>query len=212
MVNSHLDRRQGREVWVALLLPWAAVGIGWTVLENAWVALGAYHVGILALARGRLGARFRQLFRGSAPRRTVVVLLFVPPAAWGFVAALPRLLHPGMDPRAWLADHGLSGLGLFVLVGVYGLIHPCLEEVHFQWLRGVAPRRAHFGYAGYHGLVLAGCFAPWAVVATVSFLVVVSSAFGVFERGPGGPRLSFLLHLAGDLAVAAVVLRWGGFD
>lgn len=200
----------GLRVWPVLLLPWFAVGVGWIGFGNAWIAIGLYHCGILALARGHLGPRLRRLLHGCSPRWTLALLLLLPVATVGFLAVLPFLLRPGFEPGDWLSARGLGAGALPLFVLVFGMIHPVLEEVHFQPLRAVAGWRAHLAYAGYHGVVLAECFPGWAVLSTVAFLTGVSVAFGAFDRGLGGPRLSLLLHLAGDLVVAGLALQWGG--
>lgn len=198
-------------IGLSLLLPYVAVGIGWVLVGNAWVAMGLYHLGILALAGPELGGSVRRTLSGGSLRFTLAVALLIPIAALLFLRGLPYLLLPGLEPRPWLAARGLEGTGLLVLGVIYGFVHPLLEEAHFQRLRLFVPRLAHLSFAGYHGVVLASCFRDWAVGITVASLIGVSFLFGKFERGRGGPRLSLVTHLVADLVVAAIALHWGGW-
>ena len=201
----------GRSLAAGLLLPYVAVGIGWTWLHSGLAALLLYQAGIVLLAGRQLPTRFRSLFQGAGGRLVWVFAPLVLLVAFGFLRVLPMLLVPGLDPAAWLVSYGLTGGTLLFVAFQFGIVHPFLEEVHYQPLRQRAPLLAHLSYAVYHGMVLWGCFRDWVVAITVVSLIGTSVLFHVFERGRFGSRLSLAVHAMADLLVAGVALYWAGW-
>ncbi|MEZ4649197.1 MAG: hypothetical protein R3E97_10525 [Candidatus Eisenbacteria bacterium] len=194
-----------------LLLPYVAVGAGWTWLHSGVAALVFYQAGIVLLAGTKLPARLKGLGRGAGGRLVWAFAPLVLLVALAFLRILPQLLVPGLDPAAWLESYGLTGGRLLYVAVAFGIVHPFLEEVHYQPLRGRAPVLAHVSYAAYHGMVLWGCFRDWVVGLTVLSLVGTSVLFHVFERGRFGPRLSLAVHAMADMLVAGVALHWAGW-
>lgn len=219
-----------------LALPYVAVGLGWSLGGSAWLAIGLYHCGILALGRAGLAPAWRFLRRRGVRCRWLPPLVLVGFSLL-FVPLSHVLLRPDVDPGAWLAARGLGGASLWIFALVYGVAHPVLEELHFQplrrkaWVRtGDEPRATNTGdrparwdsvpwtqdalvaaaFAGYHLVVLAQCFRATALPLAFLVLFATSWGFGVLDRTTGGGRVSYGAHAAADAVVAIVALVWGG--
>jgi hypothetical protein len=137
--------------------PYLAVGLGWYVFHNAWLAILVYHAQILWWSRATPSGLTR-------PRTSRTTLLILPSALAGPALAviLPRIAR--VDLEGWLAGYHLTGPSLVVMTVYFALVHPVLEQVHWAPLRD-RTRFAHAAFAGYHLPVLHSLVqAPWLAV------------------------------------------------
>ncbi len=186
--------------YLTMLAPYFAVGIFWCGFSNAWLAILAYHVQILAWTRPPR-ARMR------TPLRKRLLLLALPTALTGPLAyyLLPYITHT--DLPAWLAGHHLSRLSLLAMLPYFGLVHPFLEQLHWAPLRAETPL-AHFMFAGYHMLVLHSLLSPPWLPAAFIVLVAASFAWQRLRVQSGGLAIPVASHILADAGlVAAVWLR-----
>jgi hypothetical protein len=169
-------------------------------LDNAWLAILAYHAQILLWRRGRL-PRIRM------PAQTRDMLTALPAALAGplLYGLLPLVTRT--DLAAWLGDHRLTGTALPAMVPYFGLVHPFLEQVHWGPLRK-RTRWAHPAFAGYHLLVLGSLLStPWLVVC----FAVLTAASLLWQRTgtrAGSLAVPVVSHMLADVGIvlAAVAL------
>lgn len=159
-----------------LLAPFAAVVVGLYMLHDGWLAIVLYHAQILlhailfprdlgALRRG-WSARWLAGLGGASVLSAL--LLFV---------LLMRMLGPDVRLAERLAEYGLSGGAWLGFVLYYGLLHPLLEQHHWDALRR-DPRlgqAGHLFFAAYHVLVLVLFMQP--VWVAVCFLVLAGTSW-----------------------------------
>jgi len=181
-----------------LLVPYIAVALFWCIWRNAWLALLAYHVQILFWSRTSWqGMRM--------PPRCSVAWLVLPAALAGPVV---YLILPGItrsDVSVWLASYQLSGDAFLFMIPYFGLVHPVLEQLHWQPLREQTAW-AHAVFAGYHLLVLATLLTvPW---LTLCFVVLAGSsvAWKRLARATRGVAVPALSHILADLGI--IVAAW----
>jgi hypothetical protein len=198
MSGPALSTRSGKipntELLLRLAAPYLAVGVFWCLLHNAWLTILAYHAQILWWARGSsTGLRLRGSSRSW-------YLLILPAALAGpvLLILLPHISRMELTP--WLTSHGLSGSGLLLMIPYFGLVHPILEQVHWQPLRRQYPL-SHAFFAAYHVIVLWSLLElPWLIAC----FVILDGASLVWQRALGrtGGMLPVLIsHMAADLGI-----------
>ncbi|WP_372807347.1 type II CAAX prenyl endopeptidase Rce1 family protein [Pontiella sp.] len=192
---------------IAGLIPYVAVLVGMYGFRSAWAALLLYHAGIVAC---RVGRRTPNLFAGFKNPLTLPGVLVCAMAApvvyflWPWLAA-----REGILPE-WLAHYGLTGWSWRLLIPYFSIVHPILEELHWQ---GMAPERStglcsqDLLFAGYHVLVLLQLI-HWPWLFMVFGVLVGSSVFWRWAAGRfGGLGLGILTHAAADAGVVVAVHR-----
>lgn len=186
-------------ILLRLLAPYIAVGIFWCVLDNAWLAILAYHAQILLWSsRGRVPLRWR-------PTRAREVLFALPAVTVGPLVyyLLPVMTHSGL--AFWLSAHALSGLSFVLMVPYFGIVHPILEQRHWAPLRARTPL-AHAAFAGYHLLVLYSLLTiPWLVVS-FCVLILVSMLWRWISTKTGSLAVAVVSHVLADLGIIVVAL------
>ena len=168
-------------LWLRLLAPYFAVGVFWIGFSNAWLAILGYHLQIVLWHR--FGRRLRA--RITENRMVCCTSLLAVLAGPVVYFLLPRIAL--VDLAQWLEGYGLRRASLLVMIPYFWVVHPILEQLHWQRLRAETVW-AHAFFAGYHVLVLYALLPfGWLVV---SFLVLLG--------------ISLLWHKAGNTAQA----RW----
>jgi hypothetical protein len=194
---------------LAALGPYLAVLIGMHLFRSAWLAILLYHAGILAflVCRRPAGLWRRMWFGMKNPLLFpgLVVCAMAAPVVyfmWPWFAASETILPE------WLATYGLAGRAWLLLIPYFSIVHPALEEVHWQ---AISPKRRKglcwqdVLFAGYHVVALFQLIkAPWLFLV---FTVLAGSS--VFWRWAadrfGGYGLPILTHAAADAAVVVGV-------
>lgn len=196
------------------MAPYVAVTIGLYGLHDAWVAILAYHAQILFWAwQDRIGPAdlVGALEKGwSAP---LLLALGIPgvllgPALW---VLLEVALREGLVLGNWLERYGLSGSGWLLFVFYYGLLHPCLEQIHWDRLR--RDRRGHHAhalFAGYHVLVLVLLLKPVWVAVSFAVLLAISVAWSRVREQLGGLGVVAASHTIADAVLMAAVYLLAG--
>ncbi len=213
------------------MAPYMAVAIGLYGLHSAWVAILAYHAQILFWAwESRRGPAdlVGALKKGwSAP---LLLALGIPgvllgPALW---VLLEVALREGLVLGNWLERYGLSGSGWLLFVFYYGLLHPCLEQIHWDRLRRDRrghdplarhrprlhwPQRAawaHALFAGYHVLVLVLLLRPVWVAVSFAVLLAIAVAWSRVREHLGGLAVVAASHTIADAVLMAAVYLVAG--
>jgi hypothetical protein len=183
-----------------LLAPYVAVGIFWCIFSNAWLAILAYHVQILIWSR-------HEVFKMRRPSSNRIMLMALPAVVAGplLYFLLPYITR--VDISVWLKDYHLSSISLGVMVFYFGIIHPCLEQIHWAQLREKTCI-AHFMFAGYHMLVLSSLLTlPWLVLC-FCVLATASYIWMHMARQANSLVLPTLSHILADLGI--VLVAWMG--
>ena len=198
------ERRSGpMKSTLKLLVPYLAVLLFWCLLENAWATILVYHAQILLWSRHRIPV----VLHGWDKR---LFLTFSLPCLLGGPVAFLLLpyMTPGVELSEWLARFGLSGWTLWMIIPYFGIVHPLLEQAHWQELRGLG-LRAHLAFAGCHMLVLCGLLHPAWLVVCFTVLFGASATWAYLDgRSQSGLLLQSLGHILADMGiVVAAVLR-----
>ncbi|MCJ7826646.1 MAG: hypothetical protein MUP36_00160 [Demequinaceae bacterium] len=208
--------------------PWIAVFVFLVGLHNGWAALLAYHAQIVAWAvwdrwaRRRVTARLHLKIAEVDNEDELLVTpgfalweLLTPPNTWlWWLTLVPALTGPvlyfampritSIDLGLWLADFGLSGISLALLIPYFGLVHPWLEQRHWLHPRERTPV-AHLAFAGYHGVVLWTLLPILWVAFIVGVLALVSVGWAWLARQIDGRAVAAVSHVTADLSVILAV-------
>ncbi|MBI9101655.1 MAG: hypothetical protein JEY99_04530 [Spirochaetales bacterium] len=188
------------------LLPYAAVLIGLVLFQNAWIALGLYHLGIIVfLALRRPSGIPGKMRRGYFLPLLIPGIVLCALAAPVMFLLWSYLSRPGISLSAWLPAYGLQGMGWILFIPYFSLIHPLLEEVYWRTLTGFDPyKRLHWKdmvFAGYHMIVLFSIIRlPWLLLFFL--ILTVASAFWRWAAQKyKGYGLTLLTHAVADASV-----------
>jgi len=176
-----------------LLAPYLAVGICWCILKNGWLAILSYHLQILFWSR-RSWAGLRW------PNCKRIMLAAMPTAIAGplLYFLLPYVTHTGL--AAWLENYKLSGLSLVLMIPYFGIIHPFLEQLHWEPLREQSPV-SHLIFAGYHMMVLYSLIkTPWLIMCFIT-LGAASIVWQQLTRRSESLSIAVLSHILADLGI-----------
>ena len=181
------------------LAPYLAVVVFWCVLENAWLAILAYHAQILMWSRRSP----RELAEGGNRRALIVIAL---PAV--LLGPLLYFLLPSIAnvPVAeWMTRYHVTGRSLLLMIPYFGVIHPLLEQLHWSDLRERTPA-AHLLFAGYHMIVLFTLLPPLWLAMSFLILMMASIGWRRVTRTHGGPAVACASHVLADLGV--IIAAW----
>lgn len=207
MLSRHAGQIANPSYIAALLMPYLAVGLGLHVFHNAWVAILAYHAGILLILRWAKfsGASFRVTTAGWK------ILAFATLGVTGGLAlsALwPRIfIAPSLNPT--LSSWGLNSASWpwFIVYG--GLVNPWLEEVYWRGGLGSATRSPILNdaaFAGFHLLILAPFISVAWLVAAFILLASTGWLWRQVSNRSGSLLPSALCHLAADVSILLVIV------
>ena len=177
-----------------LLAPWLSVILFWCVFENAWLALLGYHLQIICWNYKQLGSAFvgftcRGFLQFALPAVAVGPVVYF---------LLPHLIDGTLT--GWLERYQLLGWSLFLMVPYFGLVNPCLEQIHWGPLRQKTPL-AHVMFAGYHLLVLYSLLSVYWLIIAFVVLVTVSIFWRYITAKQGGLGVASCSHCLADLGI-----------
>ncbi len=183
--------------WLKALAPVFAVLIFWVGVQNAWLAILAYHAQIIAWAL----VEKRKMPLGSLQECSWFVF---PAIGVGFISYFLIPLFTKVEVSHWLSDYGLQGASFALMVGYFGLIHPFIEQRHWRLLCKESSW-AHALFAGYHTIVLASLM-PWFWVLAAFVILWVASLYWdwLYRRGQG-ILAPYLVHLFADFGLIVAV-------
>jgi len=182
---------------IKLLAPYIAVGIFWCIFKNGWLAILAYHIQIVLWSR--------HIPNMSLPKPKRIMLIAMPATLAGplLYFLLPYITQTELS--VWLKEYHLSGLSLALMIPYFGLVHPILEQIHWEPLREQTIT-SHFAFAGYHVLVLYSLLTiPW--VASC-FIVLTITSFMWYKVTLQSKTLAIPVasHILADLGI--VIVAW----
>lgn len=177
--------------------PFIATLIFWIYLEDAWFTLLAYHVQI----------RFWQ--------KSTVKMHISSPISKDFLLILPSALSgvflyylipyiTKVDISNWLICYKLETLPMVLLIPYFGIIHPILEQMHWQplWRKSKA---YHLLFAGYHLIILHSLLSiSWLLVV---FIVLTSTSYlwAYLALKYKSLTIPILFHIFSDLSIILAV-------
>jgi hypothetical protein len=183
---------------LSLLAPYFAVIAFWVVWPNAWLAILAYHAQILfwnwPVLRKMRKPQGRRIWMLAIPSVLAGPLLYV---------LLPYIIRTHLS--SWMDTYHLSGLALVFMVPYFGLVHPFMEQIHWQQLREHTAW-SHPLFAGYHMIVLASLITvPWLLLC-FAVLMVTSLAWKQMARTTRSLTVPTISHVLADLGV--ILAAW----
>ncbi len=187
--KSHLALR--------FLAPYLAVTVFWCLFSNAWLAILAYHAQILLWHR----KSFLMVFRRT---QAVGFLPALPTALAGLLLYFILPLITEMSLPLWLRQHHLSGISFLLMIPYFALIHPFLEQTHWESLRKRTPL-AHLAFAGYHILVLSALLSPQWLLLCFCGLTATSFFWQWLTTHTKSLAPAILSHTLADLGVITAV-------
>jgi hypothetical protein len=183
---------------IKMLVPYVAVGVFWSTLSNAWLAILAYHALILYWSRE---ATFKVL---QPTPRTQLMLALPTLIAGPLVYYLLPVMTQG-NLSGWLVQHHLSMPSLLAMIPYFGIVHPWLEQTHWGQLRERTPF-AHVLFAGYHMLVLQSLMSwPW-LMFCFGVLTAASYLWKQMAKLTKGLTVPIVSHVMSDLGI--VIVAW----
>ena len=193
---------------LALLLPYPSIGIGLSLFQNAWAAIGIYHFSILCcIIADRNRPPLRNLLRGWNNSWAC----FIPVAALSGLlidSLWPSMQHFNLDVR--LTGYGLAGGSWTLFMFYYALFNPLREQYFWRGYLG-HPRRCvrieDLSFAGYHFFTML-CFVQWPW-ALISFAILCGTAWlwRQIARETGGLLIPVLSHMAADVSIIWIANR-----
>ncbi len=187
-----------RELLLRLLAPYVAVLVFWIGLSNAWLTIAAYHAQILFWMRREGASPWKPISKWQ-------LLVALPTVATGPLTyfVLPFFLKVSLS--GWLAAHHLAGLPFLLMIPYYGLVHPVLEQLHWDPLRRTTPW-AHGAFAGYHMLVLISLLKAPGLLLCFVILTAASLCWDMMARRRESLLAPMLSHLLADFGM--VLAAW----
>jgi hypothetical protein len=196
-----------RKIW-APLIPYIAVGIGLLLLNNVWVTIFGYHLGMITIL----------LFAGekisfTRIRENSSYKIIVTTAVMGGVGGLLLyLLWPLLDiPRdinLYLQNIGLSTAAWPYFITYFILINPWLEEYYWRGYLGSNSKRIILNdllFSGYHILVLAGRINVIWLITMFIVLLLGGWFWRQANRWNQTILASIVSHLTADASVILVI-------
>ncbi len=184
-----------------LLTPYIAVIPFWCLWRNAWLCILAYHAQALLWS----WADVKKVFRGWD--RKAFLIGVIPCALAGPLAyVLLPIMMKDVSLAGWLGGAGLSGFAWLAMIPYFGLVHPAIEQAHWNELR-TRTHWAHPAFAGYHVLVLWSLLSPLWLALCFAVLLSASVAWMLMQRqSRGGLLIPYGMHAAADLGI--VIAAW----
>lgn len=189
-------------------IPYVAVGLGLYLAHNAWIAIGLYHLGMIAvLSAERRWGTLRGLVRGFHPGFFSAAIALCLIGGGATYIGWPLFGLPHFAER--LAHAGLTTNMLPWFFLYFSLVNPMLEEAFWRGYHGNPSTRPiwhDLWFAGYHLLVLA-LFMHWHwLPLMLGGLVAIAWIWRLLVRRLNGLLINFTSHVAADAGIALAVL------
>lgn len=186
---------------LTMVAPYIAVLIFWVGFKNGWLAMLCYHL-LIVLCSHR---QFRELRKGWNLNS---FMMFALPAAlaggilfWGW----PFLFSAELMGN-WLNEHAIyRSQGLLLLLW-FGLLHPPLEQMHWNQHFQARGWIAYAAFGGYHVIVLLSLL-PWYLLCAIFFLLsIVACVWRKIAENNHGLIVTSFSHIFADFGIAVAAL------
>lgn len=188
------------------LIPYIAVAIGMYALRSAWLAIGLYHAGALAVVLSNRSKSRSPIFSKGPAALYLTIAIF---AAGGFIF---YLLWPYIASGSVISDK-LHDYGINKTIWLYFAVYFCVvnsitEEFFWRGYLGddrKGPVLNDFLFAGYHALVLLAFASPVWTLPVIAACAFAGWLWRTLRRIRGGLAVPILTHLAADVSIVAAV-------
>ncbi len=207
--------------------PYIAVIIGLYIFHNAWLSIILYHGQIIfwwALGHNSSKKiiypldsnlsfhRFHyKIHHGLDRIKKLILQAILPISALAGVTCyilLPSMLRETGSLTSglslWLNQNNLIGIALLLLIPYFGIIHPFIEQLHWQPLTSPSHPYAyisHLTFAAYHALVIYPILQPvWTLLCVVA-LACISILWGNLRHQKNKLYMVYLSHMLADLGI-----------
>ena len=209
-----LDIRQNVIFVLKIAAPYLAVVIGLYIFHNAWLSIFLYHGQIVLwwLIDRVSNYQTTNTNKPDLPTGIKQVLDIaskgmLPISALAGVACyflLPYIVKDVGGLELWLSSVQLTGIALLLLIPYFGIIHPPIEQAHWQPLTKLpSPYNyiSHLSFAAYHGLVLYLILQPIWIILCIIILSCISFLWSYVRTQKGTTYLSVLSHILADIGI-----------
>jgi membrane protease YdiL (CAAX protease family) len=194
--------------FLAPLIPYPVVGVGFLVLHNVWIAVVGYHAAMFVIVlASRTKIPFKQLFL-SRNLRFPAVMSAVGACGGILLYFVWPLLSVSTSVNSRLQDAGLTAQAWPFFLGYFIMVNPIIEEYYWRGFLGSSSKKPVLNdllFSGYHILVLAGLVAPKWTAAVFAVLAAGAWLWRQTDRISGGLFPSTASHIAADIAIIAVI-------
>ncbi len=198
---------------IAPIIPYITVGIGLLFLHNAWIAIIAYHLGmIIVVLFSREKIPLMTILSSTNYKIPLFTAMIGASGGILFYILWPILAIPP-DINIYLQNIGLSQTSWPLFLVYFILVNPWLEEYYWRGYLGSNSKRIILDdifFSGYHVIVMAG---KVEIVWLLVLFVVIS--FGAWfwrqsNRISHGLLPSLVSHLAADITIILTIYRMTG--
>ena len=189
-------------------IPYITVSFGMLVLHNAWVAMLAYHICMVAM----LVWQRRLISFGNFPGKySLLALAALIGASGGLILYLLwPLLGVQDDISGYLHGIGLSKHSWPLFIAWFVLFNAFLEE--FYWRSYLVQNKRiitlnDLFYSGYHLIVLANAVGIVWLVTIFIVLTITALIWRLTNRWYGSICPSLICHIAADASIIFTIYR-----
>lgn len=193
---------------IAPLIPYLAVSIGLLLLHNAWIAILAYHAGIIAVVMASPAKFNPQCLFQTNNWKIPAVAAAIGVGGGILVYSLLPLIGSSIGLDQYLPTIGLTHTTWPFFILYFFLVNPFLEEYYWRGFLCSDSKRITLNdllFAGYHLLVLAAIISVFWLVIIFLALVLGAWIWRQADRLSQGLLPSTVSHLAADLSVMLAV-------
>ena len=196
--------------WFTPILPYVAVAIGVFWIQDAFLALVAFHLAIiLSLLLARPSVPVGILYTSKNIRWVLLNILLCGSSGlslyylWSYFGIIDDL--PGR-----IETLGLTQTTWPLFIAYFALVNPLVEEYFWRGYLGSPTRHLYpsdFLYSGFHGLVLLGKMPTGAILYSLIVLVLAGWFWRQLARIDGGLLAPVLGHMAADFTILLTVYQ-----
>lgn len=194
--------------WLAPILPYFAVWVGLFFFKNAWATLLGFHLAILlALVYLRPTLPLNVFFKPAKTKHVLSSILICGSSGLGLYL-LWDVFGIVDDLREQLATIGLSGSTWFLFIAYFSLANPFFEEYFWRAVLGSDTKQFYIGdliYAGYHVLVVWNKAHPLSILFMIFVLTYAGWFWRQLYRRDGSLLAPVLGHMVADLSILLAV-------
>jgi membrane protease YdiL (CAAX protease family) len=190
--------------WLAPVLPYLAVWAGLFLFNSAWGALIGFHLAILfSLFVFRASIPMSLLFKSNYPKWILASIIVCGLSGIGLYLFWGMFGIYNNLPEQ-LESIGLRSSSWFPFITYFSLVNPFAEEYFWRGFLGSDTKISYAGdfvYAGYHAIILWGKIQPMSVLFALILLTAAGWFWRQIYRDDEGLLAPVLGHAAADFTI-----------